>query len=304
MIRLTLPRRIYNYFIKHWFLSSLVTTMSTYYLILVGVAGKQIGLADVDCQITKLGMGIFFPVFVLSMIFVFLKTYSDKYNEQVKYNGQLILEKILSSNIAITQKKTYRLCDYIMQNHDKKGLKPFHTVIQPKLHIGSILENIQICLSEIFGIRREDIGLSIVYKKDTATNWKYLHTINIAADMKLKDLINNPCTTTRQIIDGKANTIFFPDKRVGLRQDQFVEGPKDKQHNGIGSIVCCDISVDSDNQFIFAILCITTYGCQICEKNDLDSTYKLLNVLLPSFEDAVKLELALLYIKDELSAGS
>lgn len=296
----SIARKIYNYFIQHWFITALILILPTYYLILAETVGKNIGLVAQNNNLTTLGMGIFWPIFIVSLSFALVKSYIDKYNEKIKNNGQYILQKMLSSVNSIVSIKQQRFCEYVAEHHGKNNLDPFSQITQPKRQIRSILENIQICLSEIFDIKREDIGLSIIYKFDTPSNsnWRYLHTMNISNDLNLNELISNPNTTARQIMDGKNQSLFFPDKRIGVNETKFVPGLKDKPHNNVGSIICRDISVDHEEIFVSAVLSITTYGQQICEAKDIYSRYRVENILLPPFETRLRLELSLLYIKN------
>ena len=190
----SIPRKIYNFFLKHWLVSVLILTLPSYYLILLTTLGKNLDLVEPSGLISAKGEIIFWPLFFVSITFAILKTYSDKYNEQIKYNGQYVLQKMISSVNAIKTKKLERFNSYIADNHGKNNLDPFDEITQPKRQIASILENIQICLSEIFDINRDDIGLSIIYKFDTLPNakFRYLHTMNISNDLTLNELTTNP----------------------------------------------------------------------------------------------------------------
>ncbi len=123
----------------------------------------------------------------------------------------------------------------------------------------------------------------------------------MANDWKLEDLLKDPRATMRQIVDGKTTSAFYPNKRTAMEKNLYLPGPKDSSNDYIGSIICRDISIDS-HKSVQAILSISTYGHQICEEDDDDTKRKVLNLLLPSFEKRIKLELALLYIKEVMSS--
>ena len=90
------------------------------------------------------------------------------------------------------------------------------------------LENIQVTLSGIFGIDRDSIGLSILCRLGDGGDWSWLCVLNAASDMALQTLVGNPSTTARQIVDGKASSLFFPDKRAAAKTQQYVPGLKDQ----------------------------------------------------------------------------
>lgn len=299
-------RKLYNFFLKRWLLTVLLITLPSNYLIIIKTFGYNFGLVDLKGSLTFLGNSLFWPLFVFSFVFTSVKTYVDKYNENIKYNGQFVLQKMLSSINAIKYHKLERFSRYISEHHTEKGLNPFENITQPRSQIKRILENIQICLADIFDINRDDIGLSIIYKFDTPENseWDYLHTMNISNDLSLAVLISEKKTTARQIIDDKCPSLFFPDKRIGIKQDQYFPSLKDRTYENIGSIICRNISITNDHHYVFAVLSITTYGKQICNANDIYSIKRIETMLLPPFENRIRLELSLLYIKNILSVKS
>ncbi|UCC79380.1 MAG: hypothetical protein JSW64_14085 [Candidatus Zixiibacteriota bacterium] len=300
MIRMTLPRRIYDYFVRHWFISSLLMTIPAYWFVFIQFQGENTGLIDNKGAFTNPALIVFWVLFALSFVYAILKSASDKYDEDAKQSGQFVLSKMLEGINSAKQRKLRRYSNYIKDNFGKKSVTAYADIENPTDQIESILENIQVSLSEIFGIRRDDIGLSIIYRYNLGAEWNWLCTINIQNDLSLEDLINNDKTSARQIIDRKESYIFFPDKNVGFINEKYVQGKKDKSYGGIGSIICRDISIRNSNVFVQAVLSITTYGKQLCDISDSEAIMKIEQVLLPCYELRLTSELALLYIKEEM----
>lgn len=298
-------RRVYDYFLRKWFLSAILLTLTGHWFIIVRILGPQIGALDSAGKMVKWAATVTWIAVGLSLAFALLKTRADRYNDELKANGQYVLDRMLQCVDAIKKRKLRRFCAYIHRNHgaNHHALEPFHEITQPLAQIESILENIQIALSEVFGINRNDIGFSILYKTDVDDKWRYLHTVNIDNDLGLNALILNPATTARQVVDGKTSSLFFPDKREGIRLNQFVPGPRDTAHGNVGSVLSRDISLSSDLRFVHAVLNITTYGKQLCEQNNFEARKKIEELLLPSFEYRIQLELALLYIREVLAVA-
>ena len=143
----------------------------------------------------------------------------------------------------------------------------------------------------------------IIYRPDTTADWNWLYTINVAHDITLDKLLGDPNSSARHVIDGSSNCIFYPDKRVGDRAKQYVPGLLDEQFDGIGSIICRDISLARDSRkYMQAVFSVTTYGQQICTEGDTEAISKIKSLILPCFETRLRLELSLLYVKDVLSA--
>lgn len=300
MKRPTLPRKLYNYFVAHWVLSAFVLTISSHWFVIMRIAGKDLSLIDEQGRMTILSHVITWPLFVLSITFALIKTASDKYNEEAKNRGGFILQRMLDSVNAVTSKKMQRFFEFIDANVGKPDIKPFSDITQPRRQIESLLDNIQVTLSEIFGINRDEIGFSILYKPATKPNWEWLYSMNTIHDLDIATLTTNPCTSAKQIIDGKTTSIFFPDKRIGIKEKQYLPGPKDESFENIGSILCRDISI-GEKKHLRAILSITTYGKQLCAHNDKDAINKIENIIIPAFETRIQLELSLFYIKEILS---
>lgn len=304
MSKKTLLRKLYEFFVENWLLSVLVSTVPVYWFTFVEIFGSNFGLLQ-DGKLTGTALGVLWPLFILSFIFSFVMAMADKYNEKVKRNGQAILRVLLDNVNSIKHAKLRRFTKYINENYGKRGLDPFGVITQPQEQLENILAYIQIALSEIFGISRDDIGLSLIYRTDTNQSWQWLYSLNIENDLDLNDLLDNPNTAARQIIDGKRSSVFFPDKKVGISQREYVQGRRDLANNLTGSIICRDVSLTTHHKCIQAVLSISTYGTQLCEADDLDAIHKIADFLLPSFERRIQLELALLYIKDVMwsSAG-
>ncbi len=294
-------RKIYDFLIEYWFVSAFISTAPAWWFTFVEIFGGNFGFI-VDGKLTPSALKVFEPLFVISFLFTLLMSLADRYNERAKKAGQNILNIMLESVNAIKHAKLRRFTRYIDANHNQQNLNPFFDITQPQTQIESVLENIRIALSQIFDIGRDDISLSIIYKTDKNPNWKWLSTMNIETDLELQELTTNPYTSVKQIIDGHADLIFFPDKRVGVQQNQYVGGRKDQSHGGRGSVLCKDISLETNTKCIQAILSVATYGLQLCKTNDADAIHKITGILLPSFERRIQLELALLYIKEVMTS--
>ena len=55
---------------------------------------------------------------------------------------------------------------------------------------------------------------------------------------------------------------------------------------------------DFGKNHLNAVLSVSTYGMKLCNENDEDAEIKIKTIVMPCFENEIKLELALYYIKD------
>lgn len=250
MRKISFPRQLYNFFIKKWVITLLILTLATHWILFLKFFGKNAGLITDQGTLTPFAYYISWPVFILSLLFTLLKTVADNYNEQAKNKGHFILERLLQSVNAVTTRKMQRFSSYAEENRGKTALTPFKDITQPRDQIISLLENIQVTLSELFGINRDEIGLSIIYKPIGDTEWHWLSTVNMQQDIDLHTLVTNPTTTVKQIIDGKGASIFFPDKQIAAQNKQYLSGRKDETYDNVGSVLCRDISIGMDEKTI------------------------------------------------------
>ncbi len=300
-------RKLYDAFTHRWFLSTIFYTLSSSWFICLAIFGKELNLINATTnKITQPSITISIILVAVSFIFTISKTLADKKNEKGKEDGQYVLQELLESVNSCKNTKLRRFNKFIFESDSSDNA--FKTITQPLEQIEEILKNIQITLSNLFGIKRSEIGLSILYsnyfKNFESVNddhWYWLHVIGTQQDLDKKQLLENENSTARNIIDNKGSYIFYPDKRVGIRENKFIPGPLDSQNSNVGSIYCKDISIVRDNKIsVKAVLSVTTYGVQLCGKRDKNTIKKIEKIIMPTFEARLKVELSLLFIKNYL----
>lgn len=290
--------KIYKYFKKHWLISTLIVTIPTYWFTLIKLVGENIGLVD-SGKLNVVGIVISIIIFIISLGFALIKNYKDNQESEKISSNQYILQKILTSVNSVCSKKSDRYIEFINYNQQNNRVEPFNKIAKPKLQVKDIIEEIKICLSDIADIDRENIGVSIIYKDNISDKWEWFYNSNRINDLSLKEITENASSTARQVIDGRHTMMFVANKKTGQADNTYVKCKSDDSFNLIGSIVCkaIDVILD-DKKFINSILSITTYGNLICEDNDEDAKNTISNIMLPPFEQRLKLELALHYIKN------
>lgn len=311
-----LRRKAHEFFVHHWFITTLLITIPAYYFILFRVTGKTLGLIAENGLLTPIGLFLFCFMFGISLLTAFVKASADNLAEYEKYNGQEVLKEIGFGLDRAKDSKRRRFVKYIDNHHKRvtrenlnsktEHLDPFNDITQPERQTEILLDSIRETFSDLFDISIDNIGMSILYKFDNQEgdlheNWRWLHSINVQDDLSLYEIISSSNSAARQIIDNKTAVVFYPDKRIAAENVEYVMGNRDDQHENVGSVLCKDISVGHDNRYVHAILNITTYGTQVCEQQDREAKRKILNVILPSYEKRLRLELSLLYIKEVLA---
>lgn len=299
MTQQSIPRRIFDFLTEHWILNAIVLSIPSELFAAIQIAGSDLGLVDSKGGLSSFGVALFWPTLVVSFGFVMLKSRASRYDDRAKNNGQFVLQRVLDGVNAATTKKLNRFSEYIGGGGSAFGRCPFDIITQPKAQIEHILENIVVALSEISGIARGDIGVSLVYRLQNK-DWQWLYVMNTAQDLSLTDVLKDRKSALRCVIDGTEKMLFFADKRDALALGKYVAGPRDLSNKCVGSVVCRDIGIENPDE-MRAILSITTYGSQLCETRNQVSRQLIEDLLLPAFESRLRLELALFYIKGELA---
>lgn len=292
-------RKFYDGLIKNWFLTATLLVLPSYYFIILQFYGNQLGLISINNTLTTLGSWLLWSLIIFSIVINYSKSKGDKYIATAQENTKDILRKLISNTNTLAQSKYNRFIKYIEENHSKKISDPFNQITKAERQISLLLNNLRDIFADSFKIDADDIGISIIYNSKLKPLWKWLHKINIENDLSKKELISNPNSSVRQIIDGHCKTIFELDKREAIKKNIYAPSHKDEEHDNIGSVICKKLYIGDDPEYLTAILSITTYGIMICKKRDFDYSKKVINdVLLKSFEKRLLIELSLLTIKE------
>lgn len=296
----SVSRKTYDFFTAKWFLTAIVLTISQSWFFVLRSLGKDFNMVDDTNKLTSTFHWLFWPVFLFALLFTLLKTWADNYNQKIKNNGQLILNYLIENINSSMEYKSRRFELFVENNHAKRIPNPFHEITQPRAQIENILENLRETLSNVFGINRSNIGISLVYQVD-GHDWEWICSMNVNHDHTLDTLLKSRTSTLYQIINSNECYIFYPDKTVGIRDHKYLPDSADAKNDNVGSILCLEVSVGKNDKHLKAILSINSNGLQFCNVNDRNAIHKIQNILLPSFELRLKNELYLLYIKEVIA---
>ena len=136
-------------------------------------------------------------------------------------------------------------------------------------------------------------------KSGAYTDWRLYPAINVDHALTVQELLSNDNTTVRQIIDHKHSSLFFEDKREGIKKNLYVPDAKDIDNDNMGSIICRDVSINPYNKnssYVQAILSITSHGEQLILADDEFARTAILTEILPYYENNIKEILSKLYL--------
>ncbi|WBW98095.1 hypothetical protein [Oceanirhabdus sp. W0125-5] len=299
-------KKIYSFFNKHWILTAIIITIPNYWFIFLQFYGKTFELIKESGELSYLSSAVFYILFLISLSFALSKAYEDRYNAN-SYKSQLYNVKkqlnsykfILSSYNSISTKEYSRILSELSLK--KSIIELLDTLIIPTTNLDNIIDELTNVLSNFSKItNKNDIAVSIIVKRPSSEEWVFYHSQNMYNNISVNNIINSSASSVNQIISGACNTLFYPDKKSALKKGIYLPDLKDKEFDVKGSIFCRNISVSDMNQAIFvpAILCISTYGVQLCENDDELIKNLFLNQIIPSFEKIIKIQLSYYYIKN------
>ncbi len=292
-------RKIYDGFIKNWVLTATLLVLPSYYFIILQFYGNQLGLTSRNNTLTSRGSYLLWSFIIFSLIINYAKSKGDKYIANANQNTNDLLKNLISKTNTLVQIKYNRFIKFIKQNHSSEISDPFNHITKAEKQISLLLNNFRDIFSDAFKIDTDNIGISLIYKSILKPEWKWLHKMNIENDLSKTDLINNPNSSFRQIIDGHCNFIFYLDKRNAINENKYAPSHKDSEHDNVGSIICKKLYIGDEPEYLIAILSITTYGVIICKQRDYEYSKKIINdIILKIIEKLLLIELSLLTIKE------
>ncbi len=299
IIENTAPRTLYDRITERVVLSVVLSALPVLWLSFVELLGRNVGFYTENAYL-KSGLVItVYLALILCIGYAFLKSSGDKYNLVVHRRGTRVLTTLIGSLNATKLQRYHGFVsllakpngDFLCQN------------LGPIDNIRALLENMRGALSEVFGLSLEQIGLSVVYRLNQSSAWRLIPTSNLENELTVDELTTNQETSAMTVLRTRRATIFFPDKRAAHANRCYVYGPKDHGSGELGSVLCHDISIKHNGTYVSAVLSVTSYEKQLCKPDDLDSRSKIINLLLPTMSNRLKLELALLYISTAMKCS-
>lgn len=313
---------------EHWIWKTIILFIPSIYMpVIVKYSGEKLYLSFDNGELTLIGCIVTVIVYFIVLCVNILSSYKakrdkekdsekeashkeeiDKYIDDIQgYANTLnVYGKLMNAIGNICELKLTTIGNYINSSLlDGVFHKPFNETVNPQRQLREIAKEIRTCLSEITAPPFDNISVSMAYEFPTinkATWW--IDQQEIAQCMTLGKLKKNPNTTFYKVYSGKSDFLFFNDKAKAAKENNYVFDNKDHRYHDIGSIICDEISIiQEDEKIARLILSISTYGYKFTDKEEKDvidnMSYMIEEVLLQQFEKRIRIELALLYIKDQ-----
>lgn len=284
-----------------------------------------------DGVLVSTDLGIFIERFLNILVVVFIIWYNiasarkgtiinkseiDKLiNEREGLNGaNQLLRKILHSTYKTCSSKYDTLLSKIKEIDSKTSQRPIKIVSDPCKQLKSIIENMVSCVANVTNVEESSLRTRVAYRLKGG-NWEQITGYSSDGYFSIENLTKTTNTTFNCITRTDSNResfIFFNKKSIAAKAGKYVfepyrdfDGETIKEDTVIsdGSILAKSLFVGDNCSNMFAEMVIfidTTDDCFFTKddtKDNIRSVKKLLkHEIFKTFEERLKIELALMYI--------
>lgn len=281
-------RKIYNFFLKNWIISTMISVVPLAITAYIAIWTSR------ESFITK----IVFTFFILiSILFTILKFYFGKVDNEKRQNAdkyyQAITERFTGVISDITEKIIETICSDKYKGLVANPIEPFcnnHSSLNPYHMIEIYCKELKTVLSNFFDADSQDIGLSIFIKKE---KWDTFYQSQVTQrDLTIQKVTESQDSTLNIVKDARGMLVFKA-KRTLYEEHKYIP-TEYEEINGInGTIYCKNISLVSKegNIVLPIVICVTTYQDPICGEDDVFAQEKA-KKLLDKVADEIQYEIA------------
>lgn len=291
-------RTIFNFFLRNWIVSSIISVVP---IVISAVIDLWLP------QVLPIGWRACLTILLLiSIFFTIVKNICTSVDAKKRANADTYYQSLTQTNMGTTGTIIERTIEVVSREEYKNivlnPLDPFNndgSRVNPFTRIGLFCSDAKTILSRHFDAPENDIGISIYVKNiidEKDANWKFLYQTNVSKDLNARDVSDNP-ESTFNIVKDQVGTNYFKEKKNAYTERHYIPTENERRNGIRGNIYCENISiVDSNNNVLLPLIfCVTTYESRICSDKDyfavekakkllskvgLDVKYEIANLLL------------------------
>ena len=289
-------RKTFNFFLRNWFVSSIISVVPIAVSAYTDLWGTQI---------TKTQFRIILKILItISFAFTCVKNICTSIDDKKRRNAENYYQSLTQKNMGTTGNIIEDIVGVVSEGKYKnivsKPLAPFgndSSRVNPCTRIKSFCEDAKNILSKHFDSPEDDIGISI-YVRDTIdkgndAEWQFLFQTNVSKrDLKAKEVSEQNGSAFNMVKDN-VGTVYFKEKKNAHLDGHYIM-TQNEINNGLkGNIYCENISlVDFNNNLLLPLVfCVSTYETRICSDKDYFAVEKA-KKLLSKVGMEVKYEIA------------
>lgn len=288
-------RKIFNFFLRNWFVSSIISIVPIAVSAYTDLWGTQITGKTCRTILTIL--------IIISITFTCVKNICTSIDDKKRRQAENYYQSLTQRNIGTTVNIIEDIVGVVSEGRYKnisKPLAPFcndSSRVNPCTRIKSFCEDAKNILSKHFDSPEDDIAMSI-YVRDTIdkgddAEWQFLFQTNVSkGDLKAKEVSEQNGSAFNMVKDN-VGTVYFREKKNALSDGHYIMTQNERTNGLKGNIYYENISlVDFKNNVLLPLVfCVATYEVRICSDKDYFAVEKA-KKLLSKVGMEVKYEIA------------
>lgn len=277
----------------HWLFGRVVPSVTAIYYLVLDVWGDH---WKIIAENKGLHGNLFIVCVGLNVVGLFLTTFQEaRVDATGDAGGRQALSDFISSVGAIVAAKITRFRTRI-ETFSAQGKKSgkFELITHPEDQLGIIADAAAKFLCPLYGLRGDDINITVLAKKSTSQDWKYIFTHQQWHQTPPGDLMVESSSARKSDDDGE--TRLIPNKLEASRRGEYYLTKRDIDRGKKGSCFTHPVSVATPSGHDRYIISIVSYRKQFCDEWDTPSK-KATETFLKEFSRRIELELCLKTLK-------
>jgi len=308
-------KKVYTALCNRWIIRTFLILLTTLITIVVTFHDNDIfGFSEFNLWGLLDAESTYFIILTFLFAFILPAAIIDSWLARYESKNEHFYKSILQSISRITKERGR---DILSENKITNVAETNSILLNPERQISLLIDSLKKHIAEYFALEDTEICISMLFKiseKDGWENWHYIKNGENAYGLSKEDIITNPKTTFKKMIDNDLSYIFFNSKNKGIKLNQYVPSSsdsrsfnrEDKLNNHLkrnGSIFCKHIEVAHGSKIIItAALMLSTFNKKLRTgiKYPFMMTDELIedffnNQIFPYYVEQIKTELIILY---------
>ena len=217
-----------------------------------------------------------FSVAVASSLLVLtIRGAADFFEESNKNKYADFLERFSTLTSRIVQAKLRRFKEKAERLND--GVDIFKTITQPKDQINLILGEILNFISYNFGLKEDDICITIMHQDPASQKWYFRYETNKSLNHTKPERLLAQKSAAKKCLD-VGEPIFLPDKQRASKRGEYFLSERDRRKPR-GSAFCYPAVTNHKTHNDTYVISLITYGKCLCSEMDSEQADAIKEIL-------------------------
>lgn len=236
---------------------------------------------------------MFIILTIMTLITHSLKGIANWYEDGYNKDYMKFMQSFSTLTSKAVNKKLNRFKDESIKLTSSSNI--FNLITQPEDQINLIIYEIEDLIMTNFGIRKNQLSISIMHKDIETNLWDFKYATNRShVHTSAEDLLKGESAAS--VCFERGESLFFSSKCTAANEKLYLLSERDVR-TGDGSIFCYPVITKANNIDYYYIITIVTYGKKLCKCSDTQHSEAICEI----FSDIctrIDLELTLESIKN------